>query len=886
MFKNIRFFFVLLFCCSFTLFAFDIPVYVQDGVLLIPLEGVEVKCRYKKNESKTFITDETGQTLLILPDNTLFPVTITVSTPGYNETSIELTHKNAVLTSRNPLLITMNLTMVVEGEELVVQGTRVGKTDDKTGVSLVRTSEEMKSTAQVGVVEDVMNSVSMLPGVGFKLGMNVEPSIRGGYPKEMGVTFDGVYLLEPYYWDGMVSILSPYMVDTVKLSIGVFSSRYGQGCSGLLDASSIKIEDAKKITLNISTISADIAASLPLGKKNYLFLYGHATELTAAKWINYGILGFCEEYLSSVIDPGWQSMRENLLVIKEMPHIFNAYIKWDASPVSDIRFSVNGLFSHDGIRLEEKFKRDDDSREAYYAELYSKDPPYYSIYQLRYKNLQGLASLDFSYLITKKIRVHSILSWTLHSEKIDNWLYNLSAYDDIVFTREEGTYSTVFRCAEDDKVDISTSIMHQFHGKLENEIEIADISLLVFGFEEVLKKSNNEEYSYNKQMFYEKDGDTLLPLQGPAITSQFSVPGNSLLTSSAFAVWNFGNDKSLFEGEAGLRAEHYYLWNKNTDFEMNSVPFINPRATIMYTPVRNTKITEKVSFSAGSGLFSSVNDAACEIQKSHASIPLTPDTNWTSVLGTSVHFQNGIQFSLEGYYKQYVSRMYVYADKRTIEQAEYHTGADGKGWVFGADLMIEKTINDWIDGYMTYSYLYARFMNPVSAQYESQTTTNGDPLGLWYYPSYHRFHTCNYVFNVRMKKEVTLTVSGSIASGSPRKKYIDKSKEYLEGSFTDPGLNDRMYLALYSDTDRNYIDWPVDIRLSKKGSFKKNSAHTWEWYIGVENIASIPSALIKMNKAEEEGVYFESSGWTVGKGLLLVDLGFFPIPSFGVKLQF
>jgi len=137
-----------------------------------------------------------------------------------------------------------------------------------------------------------------------------------------------------------------------------------------------------------------------------------------------------------------------------------------------------------------------------------------------------------------------------------------------------------------------------------------------------------------------------------------------------------------------------------------------------------------------------------------------------------------------------------------------------------------------------------------------------------------------------MKKEVTLTVSGSVATGSPRKKYIDKSKEYMDGSFIDPGLNERMYLVLYSDTDRNYIDWPVDIRLSKKGLFKNNSKRSWEWYIAVENITSIPAALIKMNKAEEEGVYFESSGWTVGKGLLKVDLGFFPIPSFGVKFIF
>jgi hypothetical protein len=876
----------ILFFFSFSLFALDVPVYVQDGELLIPLEGVEVKCRYGENESIIYITDETGQTLLSLPDNAMFPVIISVSTPGYNETSIELTHESAVSASGNPLVITMGLSVVIEGEELIVQGLRPGKTDEKCGISMVRTSEDMKSTAQVGVVEDVMNSVSTLPGVGFKLGMNVEPSIRGGYPKEMGVTFDGVYLLEPYYWDGMVSILSPYMVDTVKLSTGVFSSRYGQGCSGLLDTSSVRIGDAKKITLNISTISADIAAELPLGGKNDLFLYAHVTELTAAKWIDYGILGFCDEYISSLFDPGWESMRENLLVIKEMPHIFNAYIKWTASPLSDIHFSVNGLFSHDGIRLEEKFKRDDDSREAYYAELYSKDPPYYSVYQLRYKNIQGLASINLDWLITNKTRLHSIFSYSTHTEKIDNWLYTLSAYDDFVFNRDEGTRTTVFRFGEEDKTDISTTILHQLHGKVESEVQVNDNSMFAFGIEEVAKLTNSDEYSYDKQMFSELDGDVLLPLQGPTIVSHVSVPGNSLLTSSAFALWNFGNDKTVLEGEAGLRGEHYYLWNKEAAFEIASLPVLNPRVTILYTPLSNTPIVEKLSFSAGSGLFSTVNEAVCELQKEHSSIPLKPDTAWTSVIGTRAAFQSGIHISLEAYYKHYLSRMYVYTDKREMEHVVYHTASDGKGWVFGSDVMVEKKVNDWLDGYMSYSFLYARFLNPAKAEYESQTTTTGDPLEIWYYPSYHRFHTCNYVLNFRMKKEVTLTVSGSIATGSPRKKYIDKSKEYMDGSFIDPGLNERMYLVLYSDTDRNYIDWPVDIRLSKKGLFKNNSKRSWEWYIAVENITSIPAVLIKMNKAEEEGVYFESSGWTVGKGLLKVDLGFFPIPSFGVKFIF
>jgi hypothetical protein len=233
----------------------------------------------------------------------------------------------------------MGLDTVLQGEELVVEGARQGKSGEKPGVAIVRTSEEMETTSQIGLIADVMNSVVTLPGVGFKLGTNNEPSIRGGYPKEMGVTFDGIYLLEPFYWDGTASVLSPYMVDTVKLSTGIFSARFGQGTSGLLDTSSKKV-DERKITFNISTISADAAFELPLGEKNKLFLYAHATDLSTVKF-------FVKEIVPLIITD--HNITDGIVpvadIIKRMPYIYSVYGKWEFSPVPDFSLALQALFA-------------------------------------------------------------------------------------------------------------------------------------------------------------------------------------------------------------------------------------------------------------------------------------------------------------------------------------------------------------------------------------------------------------------------------------------------------------------------------------------------------------------------------------------------------------
>ena len=141
--------------------------------------------------------------------------------------------------------------------------------------------EEMDTVANIGLVEDIMSAVSTLPGVGFTGGWNSQPSIRGGYPEEMGTVMDGVYLAYPWHWGGAFSIFNPYMVSSAKMSNGVFSARYGRAMSGLLEVTTLTPEPGQvRVEGGISTLSTDAFAQIPFSDKAGLVITSYSIHYT------------------------------------------------------------------------------------------------------------------------------------------------------------------------------------------------------------------------------------------------------------------------------------------------------------------------------------------------------------------------------------------------------------------------------------------------------------------------------------------------------------------------------------------------------------------------------------------------------------------------------
>jgi hypothetical protein len=102
------------------------------------------------------------------------------------------------------------------------------------------TSDQIRRTA--ATADDAFRVVQTLPGVA---GSDYAASflVRGGESDETLVRFDGFDLLEPYhipYWGGAISVVSPDVVQTMRLSRGGLPARFGRQLSGALEIESTR----------------------------------------------------------------------------------------------------------------------------------------------------------------------------------------------------------------------------------------------------------------------------------------------------------------------------------------------------------------------------------------------------------------------------------------------------------------------------------------------------------------------------------------------------------------------------------------------------------------------------------------------------------------------
>ncbi|MDR0645195.1 MAG: Plug domain-containing protein, partial [Treponema sp.] len=259
--------FIAFFFFNLPLFAREITVIVNDVDLDMPLEGATVK-----SEGAEYETDADGKARVTVTDG--IQVTIQIAYPGYENAKI------TVLTNSGSTF-TVGLRLVgdaLENEEIIVEAKQPGTADTRTGRSVSISGKDLARTSEIGVIEDVMTSIKLLPGVGYTGMFNARPSIRGGEPGDLIAVFDGFYISNPYHWGGGVSIFDPRMVQSASLSHGVFSARYGHTISGLLEIASRKPDSMDtELELGLSTSAANLNMSYPLAGKGGIMLMGKVT---------------------------------------------------------------------------------------------------------------------------------------------------------------------------------------------------------------------------------------------------------------------------------------------------------------------------------------------------------------------------------------------------------------------------------------------------------------------------------------------------------------------------------------------------------------------------------------------------------------------------------
>lgn len=784
--------------CAANLCAYSINITVNDKELDFPLEGVKVSV--KNSADLAAETDADGLAVLEIPDS-VKAGSLLLTYPGYKSEEISFKEANPDITA------SLAMADVIEGKELVVERSAPGVTDEQSGVSVVVDKETFSSTARMGLVEDVMSSVNTMPGISYG---GTQPSVRGGYPRDTTAVMDGVYLLFPWQWGGICSIFDPGMVDSVKMSNGVFSARYGRALAGLLEVNTVTPKEQKlSFAVSTSDISTNAYLTVPFGEKAGMFAAGKVTYLDPLFM-----------FYKSVFKEG--EIADALKMINVCPYIRNGYTKFYYNPTEKLNFTLSGFIGGDGIG---------------YAADTEEDGKKESI-KFDYSMLQAFTQLNTKWLPTEKLQFKSFLSYAFTNEDVSQkqilsgkYKYNddfINQYGSLL--SPEAISSKTYNLPELKNSFSEVITEHSVEGKLEGEYELNKVMTLAAGADAMWSKSISKD---TFDTWVEQPSDNALIPSFKRYDAVIEADGSDLVNTSAYALLSFGSESTLFNGEAGLRADHFFISNKKEDLFLNSKPALSPRATIRYTPWRNEGIFDRISFSGGVGLFNTIPVEMGLVSKDAKLDDCEMNKAIFSVLGTDIQFADDWSFKLEGYYRYYYSRLYMIEEYKG-NKASLTGKNDGIGYSYGFDLMLQKKTGKWYDGYISYSFINAKFKNPTSPVHDNQVTMRGEPLNEWYYPEYHRFHTINLVTNFHPTSHWDIMVKGTIASGTPLRENGDL---FCYPVVMEDGTVIQRYSqnSKYSDTLRSQWSCPVDLRVAYKFDTMGGKLK-WEIYGGAQDI--------------------------------------------------
>jgi hypothetical protein len=822
------------------IFARDIEVVVEDGELGLPLEGATVSLR----DGKQFVCDEDGIALVTLPDER--QAIIQIMYPGYD--TLRMTIPTLVATSGAIERFTASLYLggVMMGRELVVEAERPEISETKSGRSVAISERELTRTAEIGIIEDVMNSVKLLPGVGYTGMFGAMPSIRGGDPGDLMASFDGFYLERPYHWLGAISIFDPKMVSSARLSHGVFSSRYGHTISGLLEIGS-KSPSPTEVELEtaVSTSAANLNLSLPLNGRGGVLFMGKVTYWDTFIWAAQG--------LSRIVDNASLDMVNS---VSTAPYIRSAALSANYRFTPNLEWRLNFFFGSDGVGASVATEYDDEDVKGD-VEV-NADYNHYQGFLISGITagpspviaLKATGGIGFNRTVSDDILINDVT--VRYKEDF------LSLFPDYIAEdlRAKETYTAP-------NANIKLELEHTIfsaQARVDLDWELGKGFIAAFGIQELYSRWAQKQYI---DFFMELSFDRLPPIYAMLLPEEYAFiidpqlraalirPSyyysdvlNHGFTTSGYGLVEYTSPNRRLGAELGLRVDHMYF--KGKDFSSQTMPTLNPRLNIDINILRNKGSIDSLDFTIGTGLFSSINNIVSYIDGNWGirDFDLKFNRSWTSIVGFKVDLEQGYSFNIEGYYKRVFDRAYLTADILTSPEITPTFHFDGVGNVWGFDLQLQKLESRYLDGWISYTFTWAKYFDPL-ARREGLSMGDTDLVeARWYYPSFHRFHNCNIVLNYKPTQQFNISTRLGFASGRLRsREVVDPTiysypvifiNENNEPEIIQKYRRDRLYMV----SERQSWSLPWDLKFSFFRYDRKGRVST-EIYVAAENLMSL-----------------------------------------------
>lgn len=797
----------------------SVELFVYDRDLEIPLEGVTVR---EAGTGHVALTDSEGRATLTVNDRTPRTV-ITLDLFGYEEVRTIVTEFDT------PIDVPMVILGVLEAEELVIVADRIGRTDDEAGVSIVVERDFIKASAMIGVIEDVMTTVKLLPGVAYTGGFNSYLSVRGGEPDGLTHVLDGLVVKYPYHWGGGVSVFNPHVVESVKLSAGIFPVRYGQATSGLMEVFTIDPVNGLRWEVAQSTSTLEGYVQVPFGERYGLFAGSRLT--------NYDL----------VFAMTGQFLEDQGVTFSRVPYIYSGYLRWYARPTPATEWFINSMVGTDGIGVAAIEPDIDENREIR------------NTFDFRWRNYDILTGVGYRRLVGDRLSVSGVAGYEYVRNVVDasftergRRVYSDAFVEEVNTNPDFAVYRPFVSAGDSFAIDqpngfYNANILHhtQFRGDVDylvndrNTIQSgAGVFIPVNQYEAELSFWSTEEDAATGEV------------RSVRRTIDQSAPSNRTLISFGYTNWQRELVRDLISADIGLRVDHAVLYGRG--YRLNTLPAAGPRILFRVTPEVDRPF-EEITTTAGTGIFTKVPFDAQLINEEIelGRFELAAPKSAMGLLGWEARFDGGYRFKIEGYYKYLYDRFYINFDDEEQPDGSIESVpsvyTDGIGHVGGFDLVLDRRTSRRFDGMISYSLIYARYKNPRG---DEENGDPSEPRGRWYYPSFHRLHTFNAAVNVKPRDWMTITTTVSFASGAPSPGYGEKETvpvfitDARAGYTAFPGAQTGLNVAETYEREEFYVDgkrdgWvlPVDLRVSFHNYGPGGKVYR-EFYVGVEDVLS------------------------------------------------
>ncbi|MDR1596959.1 MAG: hypothetical protein LBR99_04565, partial [Treponema sp.] len=592
---------VFLSLCA-SLFGRDVVVTISDADLKIPLEGAVIHSW----DGSEYVCDEEGRAVVVVPDDR--QVVIRIAYPGYENGRLLIPVEGGEFSGA------LRLGGIMENPELVIEASSPEASEARSGRSITISGESLSRTAEIGFIEDVMTSIKLLPGVGYSGMFDAQPSIRGGFPGDLMAALDGFYIEDPYHWRGAYSIFVPQMVESARLSHGVFSSRYGHTISGLLEIATREPSPTEtQFDLGVSTSETSLGLSFPLRGKGGIMAMGKVTYwdpfVALAKLIAKGVPEL--EIINSVTTA---------------PYIRDFSITGNYRFSTDLELAATAFFASDGVG-------------AVYQNEYAR------------RGADRTVNLIFGWMNYRAFGIAG-LTWSPRRDMVFRGSAGAGLYEtDMIanvfmeLSREPG-YTPPSPIPPDDPEEEDpvfwdylssmnlkgkmTSKTITYQGRADFDWEFREGFIFAAGAQELYSQWIETEEFHRSFTWYmdlpPNSGFDLQPDYPPLNVK------NQGLSSSVYSLLEYLGPGQKFGAELGLRVDHFYFIGR--DFTIQTIPVLNPRINLDFGILKNRGSIDALTITVGTGLFSSMNDAISSIDVSNNidDFELKPNRSWTSIV--------------------------------------------------------------------------------------------------------------------------------------------------------------------------------------------------------------------------------------------------------------